>query len=54
VLVRDPVYRLEVATTPSSFAGLVQVDVSVLPADERSEAVLFRASQLVPSGGGAR
>ena len=53
VLVRDPVYRLEVATTPSAFAGLVQVDVSVLPADERSEAVLFRASQLMPSGGGA-
>lgn len=54
VLVRDPVYRLEVSTTPSAIGGLVQVDVSVLPADEESERVLWRVSQLMPSGGGAR
>lgn len=54
VLVRDPVYRLEVSTSPSAIGGLVQVDVSVLPADEESERVLWRVSQLLPSGGGPR
>lgn len=50
VMVRDPRYRLEVETEPSRWAGLVQVDVSVLPAE--GDEVLYRASQLIPSRGG--
>lgn len=49
-MVRDPVYRLEIVTTPSQLAGLVQVDVSVLPIE--GESALYTASQLVPSRGG--
>lgn len=50
VMVRDPVYRLEIMTTPTRWAGLIQVDVSVLPIE--SGAVCYTASQLLPSAGG--
>lgn len=50
VMVRDPKYRLEIETTPSQWAGLVQVDVRVLPVE--GEVVLYEASQLIPSRGG--
>lgn len=48
-MVRDPEYRLEVVTTPSQWAGLVQVDVSVVPVE--GEVAIYTASQLLPSRG---
>ncbi len=50
VMVREPKYRLEIETTPSKWAGLVQVDVVVLSAED--EEALYRVSQLIPSRGG--
>ncbi len=50
VMVREPRYRLEIETTPGKWAGLVQVDVKVLPAE--GELVVYEVSQLIPSRGG--
>ena len=50
VMVRDPKYRLDVESTPGAWAGLVQVDVSVLKPE--GDDVLYRASQIIPSRGG--
>lgn len=51
VLVQEPVYRLEIETTPSQWAGLTQIDVSVLRVSDDS--VVYTASQLVRQAGGA-
>lgn len=48
-LVRDPEYRLEIDTSQTQWAGLLQVDVSVLRVDD--ERVVYAASQLVRQGG---
>ncbi|RNC81518.1 MAG: hypothetical protein ED559_06920 [Phycisphaera sp.] len=48
-LIRDPVYRLNVDTTPTQWSGLIQVDVAVLRLDDE-EQVVYSASQLVRQG----
>ncbi|PHQ82953.1 MAG: hypothetical protein COB69_00050 [Phycisphaera sp.] len=50
--VRDPVFRIEIESTPTQWAGLVQMDVSVLRVEDDS--VAYTASQLVRQSGGAR
>jgi hypothetical protein len=48
-LVRDPVFRIVIESTPTQWSGLVQLDVSVLRVE--SDSVLYSVSQLVRLSG---